>query len=414
MTRFTDRVERDLSQISDRATPSSTAWEAIRHRIDEQDTQPTMEVIMLDPDTNTLAKKRPTGLLVAASIAAVAVVGALVVVANRDGESPPLDRPEPTPTVVATDPAIAGDPAVDENVGDAEATEAEVLAAVDPPGQGLFVPTCTTGAASEDPSNARLVVVQECNISGVDAQPFAADQILELSLLEEVGAVNSPAGAFISLGDNGFMNAGLLWDDGTKGRWVGIAEGIDDYEGRPVFLSAVSSQNDDGSLDELDGRWWTDDGPRPDFDGVEVTAEISFVCENVPADDGSNDIGLTAAVPGAIMCTYAGDDPNLVPDPERFSTTVVPAAFADESPGEGPGPVAFSDFLFGVSDDGGVVRAGLITNGAEIRWSGMRLGTSDDEEQLVAENGWAEFEDPGSETSAVTGVIQLTVLPADG
>ena len=66
------RIERDLSQISDRATPSSTAWEAIRHRIDEQDTRnQTMEVIMLDPDTNRLDKRPRTGLLVAASVAAI-------------------------------------------------------------------------------------------------------------------------------------------------------------------------------------------------------------------------------------------------------------------------------------------------------------------------------------------------------
>ena len=90
MTRFTDRVERDLSQISDRATPSSTAWEAIRHRIDEQDTTaPTMEVIMLDPDTNRLDRRPRTGLLVAASVAAIALVGGLIVVANRDDDSPP-------------------------------------------------------------------------------------------------------------------------------------------------------------------------------------------------------------------------------------------------------------------------------------------------------------------------------------
>ena len=53
MTRFTDRVTRDLHQIADRSTPSSTAWDSIRTRIDEQtDQPPTMEVIMLSPDRN--------------------------------------------------------------------------------------------------------------------------------------------------------------------------------------------------------------------------------------------------------------------------------------------------------------------------------------------------------------------------
>ena len=112
MTRFnrdlSGRVERELNQISDQATPSSTAWEAIRYRIDEQDSQPhserTMEVIMLDPDTNRLHKRPRTGLLVAASVAAIALVGGLVVVANRDDGAPPADRPDPTPTVLVERP----------------------------------------------------------------------------------------------------------------------------------------------------------------------------------------------------------------------------------------------------------------------------------------------------------------------
>ena len=56
MSKFTERVEHDLSQIADRATPSSTAWESIQQRIAEQDSESTMEVIMLNPDQ----KKPPT------------------------------------------------------------------------------------------------------------------------------------------------------------------------------------------------------------------------------------------------------------------------------------------------------------------------------------------------------------------
>ena len=103
-----------------------------------------------------------------------------------------------------------------------------------------------------------------------------------------------------------------------------------------------------------------------------------------------------------------------MPEPERFSTAIVPAAVADESPGDGPGPVAFSDYLIGVSDDGDVLRAGLVTDGTDVRWSVMRAGAGLYEGQLVAENGWAAVDDPGSPTSLITGVIQLTVLPADG
>ena len=454
MTRFTDRVEHDLSQISDRATPSSsTAWETIRQRIDEQDsratsgTEPTVEVIMLDPDINKYSKRPRTGLLVAASIAAIALVGGLIVVANRDGERAPLDRPEPAPTVPATDPAIAGNPApADEETApvvvdpdlppsteiDADAVspgesdsatgpEGEVLPQVEPISEGVFEPVCTdVGQPTQAPDDSRLIVQQTCELLGVDVQPFAVDQGFEVSLLANVGgdrtaAIGTAVGVFLGLGDDGFMNTGLLWDDGTKGRWVGIAEGIDEYEDTPVFMSSFGTQNADGSGDERTSQWWTNDGARPDFDEVEVTAEITFVCEPVQfTGTGSNQIALPGSVPGAILCSYDGDDPDLVPEPEQFVTTVVPASFGDESPGDGPGPVAFSDYLIGVSDNDDVLRAGLVTGGTDIRWSGMRRGTGVYEGQLVAENGWAAFDDPGSPDSSVTGVIQLTVLPADG
>ena len=84
MTRFTERVERDLGQIADRATPSSTAWEAIRHRIDEQDTsEPTMEVIMLDPNRTHPPARSRTWMAVAAAIAALALIGGLIVAGTR-------------------------------------------------------------------------------------------------------------------------------------------------------------------------------------------------------------------------------------------------------------------------------------------------------------------------------------------
>jgi hypothetical protein len=102
MTRFTERVERDLGRIADRATPSSTAWDAIQQRIDEQDTtETTLEVIMLSPDRNQLPERRRTGLLVAASVAAIALIGGLIAVANRD-DVQPADLP--LPTVPATAP----------------------------------------------------------------------------------------------------------------------------------------------------------------------------------------------------------------------------------------------------------------------------------------------------------------------
>ena len=420
MTRFNrdlaGRVERDLNQISDQATPSSTAWEAIRHRIDEQDsTQPTMEVIMLDPDTNKLQKRPRTGMLVAASVAAIAVVGGLFVVANRDDGAPPADRPDPVPTVAVTDPAIAGDPAPvvvdpEDPIDPETAPEGQALPPVEPLSQGAFIPTCASGDGVPDPENGRLVVEQDCTIVGVDAQPFNADQVLELSLLETVGTAETPAEAFVALGDNGFMNAGLLWDDGTESRWVGIAEGVDAYEGEPVFLSATSSQNADGSLDELDGWWWTTDGPQPSAtsttggaDASEIVAEIGFRCEVVaPATNASLPV---------YECTYDDDAARFMPESERWSVSIIPADFGPTT--IGPNSVMGSDFVVMLSEDGTSIRSGLATSATNIRISGVRTGTGEFEGSLLHESVWGYFTDPVSAgvTSPVEGVIQLTVLP---
>jgi hypothetical protein len=104
MTRFTDRVERDLGQIADRATPSSTAWEAIRHRIDEQDfTEPTMEVIMLSPETNRHDNRTRHWLMAAAGIAALALIGGLIFAGTRaDEDTVPADEtPAAVPVTIA-------------------------------------------------------------------------------------------------------------------------------------------------------------------------------------------------------------------------------------------------------------------------------------------------------------------------
>lgn len=98
MTRFTERVERDLGQIADRATPSSTAWETIQHRIDEQTaTAPTTEFIMLSPDRNESPTRRRRPLMVAAVVAVLALVVGLIIAATRvDEDLVPADEPVPT------------------------------------------------------------------------------------------------------------------------------------------------------------------------------------------------------------------------------------------------------------------------------------------------------------------------------
>lgn len=106
MSRFTDRVERDLTQIADHATPSSTAWESIQRRIAEQDTtEPTMEVIMLAPDPDKPRRRTPMLLLAgAALIAAVAIVAGLLVSGDDSDEPVITDQPD---SIDEADPEVA-------------------------------------------------------------------------------------------------------------------------------------------------------------------------------------------------------------------------------------------------------------------------------------------------------------------
>lgn len=121
MSRFTDRVERDLGQIADRATPSSAAWSSILQRIADQDHPRDTEVIMLSPDRNDSSRTR-RGLLVAAAVATIALLGALLVVATRsDDDGIPADRPDqeaPDPVDVEPVPTVAVDPAAAAAVGE--------------------------------------------------------------------------------------------------------------------------------------------------------------------------------------------------------------------------------------------------------------------------------------------------------
>lgn len=106
MSRFTDRLERDLNQIADRATPSTrTAWDSILTRIDEQADEPEMEVIMLAPDKNKLDSRSRPWLMVAAAVAALALIAGLIVAATRSDEKPvPADEPETTVPAVVPQP----------------------------------------------------------------------------------------------------------------------------------------------------------------------------------------------------------------------------------------------------------------------------------------------------------------------
>ncbi|MGI9605109.1 MAG: hypothetical protein ACR2P0_03125 [Acidimicrobiales bacterium] len=84
MSRLAERATEDLGEIASHASPSSTAWETIRSRFDEQADKSDVEVIMVSTQ-ETIQKNRSArwGTLIAAAAAIVVVVG-VVLAANND------------------------------------------------------------------------------------------------------------------------------------------------------------------------------------------------------------------------------------------------------------------------------------------------------------------------------------------
>ena len=86
MTKFTDRLENDLSHIADQASPSPTAWAAIQQRMAEPEPNHARDIIMLtaEPEIDQEIAERKRSWLAVAAAAAVAVIAAGVFVINRD------------------------------------------------------------------------------------------------------------------------------------------------------------------------------------------------------------------------------------------------------------------------------------------------------------------------------------------
>jgi hypothetical protein len=104
---------------------------------DTHDTnESTMEVIMISPDRNEPHNRSRAWMLVAASVAAVALVGGLILAASRDSDEAPADQPAVTvPDTAGVDGETA--PAPDAEQSDAqdpasETTEPEPEASADP------------------------------------------------------------------------------------------------------------------------------------------------------------------------------------------------------------------------------------------------------------------------------------------
>ena len=398
MTRFTDRVERDLSQISDRATPSSTAWEAIRHRIDEQDTTaPTMEVIMLDPDTNRLDRRPRTGLLVAASVAAIALVGGLIVVANRDDDSPPADRPDPT--VPVSDPAIAGDPEPAPVVVDPDLPtdpdgavvpepEGEVLPPVELPTQGIQSVICTTSNFDEN-DDGSITGPQNCTYEG-DPLPVAASERGRLTIF--LSGQNAPD-LFVSTGDEGAFTAGYTTRDGSV-RYSGFQPGVGDYAGETIHFLGVRADGSEATPGISD--WTTDPGdtPLPTTEEGGISAEIAISCsaEFVSGDDTEQVLDQS--------CTYSSDDPRFDRAPEVIRVRIFPP-----DPGSTT-LAAYPLFVTGNSDDG-YAFAGIAEDPTTLRGLGVRPGTGDFDGMLVHDVAHLVTSGDGD----LSGTIRSTVYP---
>jgi hypothetical protein len=94
MNRLEHRIESDLRQIADRATPSPDAWTSILARIADQGPDTETEIIMLtEADTPTPTRR---WLLFAAAAVVVLVIAGVALVGNSD------DDQAPSPTAVAT------------------------------------------------------------------------------------------------------------------------------------------------------------------------------------------------------------------------------------------------------------------------------------------------------------------------
>lgn len=362
MKRFTNRVTRDLGQIADRATPSPTAWEKIQQRIDEQTDEPTMEVIMLDPDRKpSTTRPKPWLMVTAAAAAVLIIVGIVVAASGSDDEGGQVTTVDPEPT-----------PAPTEN------PEVERL-----PAEGALSGLCQTGSGVENAETGRVESNQRCTFNVADDPPFP--EVAAARLTRSTSERGEPA--LLTGGDgSGFALAG--YEASGPFRGVGIAPGVGAYEGETIHLLLRAT-----GVDRIAVVWQLDDGPlpEPETGPDQIVAEVSFTCVLTFLDE---DGGVAAYDQ---TCTYGGDDARLVPEPETFRVTVDERdPFLD--------PTGGIAFISAVSDNG-TLRSGLV-DGDVVRLRGTRAGAGELEGRLIDEIAWGT--DDGAGTT--TGTIWMTAL----
>ncbi len=114
MNKFTDRLENDLGQIADRASPSPTAWQSIQQRMAEPDTEQETEIIMLtaEPEIDEeVAERKRNWLLAAAAVVVLAIgVGVLLSTGGDDGLVVADEPTEEQTTVTTVEPTTTDAP----------------------------------------------------------------------------------------------------------------------------------------------------------------------------------------------------------------------------------------------------------------------------------------------------------------
>ena len=356
MTRFTERVTRDLHQIADRSTPSSTAWDSIRTRIDEQTDQPTMEVIMLSPDRNDSPKRG--WMLAAAAVAGLALVGGLVFATIRsDDDTVPTDTPVTVPAEPAPD---ALDPDAEAVVVPAPepTTAAEVLPEPEPVPEPVtvtvtatYVDTDVSASATPTPSASGLTGMASILGTTVFDGEFAGSAPWVNQFWPLPDGSQFGTGEFLFTGTIDGLGSGSLsyvdkWQV-VDGVWSGLATitgGTGDFEG--ASGSGVSTADPAAPADSSTGSTiWTITVP-PKGSLVTVDAKGTSFDPDFAVEPTDVDWSLTYGA----STVLAGDIDGLAPHTGQLwfvdDTTVIGSGdfeFTGTINGLGTGTMTYTD-----------------------------------------------------------------------
>lgn len=388
-----------------------------------------MEDIMLSPDRNEPRNRSRAWMAVAASVAALALVGGLIVAANRDSDDEvPADQPTvtipdttgvdgetaPAPDAEQTveqDPvpeaSVAVDPDTVEPEADPEPDAAdpidepvgEAVPPVERASAGSAEATCAFGPPTPGDRGTRTLLDQTCTFDEPGSLPFEAPQDIELAVLDTRTVQAVDAAPFTSIADSGMLTAGYSYGGGLA-RFVGVARGAGDYNGQRITITGLGQGNVAATYD-----WTTDRTFATPPGASDAVSEVSIECEltNFQFDDEDEARTFDQA------CTFSGDDPSFVPGPLSG-----PFRQFDSDPnGNGVDTNGFTYFTAELGDD--VLFSGLVSVQGNVRFVSVWPGTGDLEGTLI--HGVARVEvtreptDDDPDRVIGTGVIFVTALP---